>query len=205
MDSTAMATSVAASPLFKLPAELRLRIYEYALRSDKPAYVGFYRKNGHCTVTRANGIPEPALLFTCKAVREEAIKTFYTVNVFGATVENCHPAAHIIMARKKAILQAMGMDVTKIAVQTSQFGLKNFQNLMLWLQYIHQGGMIPSVTYATSIVSRKAKLRSTARFMSSLTNIATAMRGSPWAEVENIIKGLRLGLIAFDDEWQEDA
>jgi hypothetical protein len=203
MDSTAMATSVAASPLFKLSAELRLQIYEYVMESDRNTF-SMNGEKGCCRATRADGIPEPALLFTCKAVREEAIQTFYTVNIFAAVVEDCHPAAHVLMARKKVVLQAMGMDTTKIEVRNSSDLGKNFQNLILWLQHVHQGDMIPSTWAATRFSSAKMKLATTARFIHSFINIAKAMRGSPWAEDEKILRDLRGGLIAFDVKWKED-
>jgi hypothetical protein len=93
-------TSIVNSPLFKLSAELRLRIYEYAVYSDN---------DGIYTVTRTYGIPESPLLFTCKIIREEAISSFYGVNNFQILVEKVHPAACIIIIRKRKSLEAQGV------------------------------------------------------------------------------------------------
>lgn len=95
MEWTALATSIAASPLFKLPPELRLRIYEYAVYSCEDQL---------CEVTRKDGIPELALLFTCKTVRAKAIPVFYTVNTFRIAIESYHAAVQVLTARKKAAL-----------------------------------------------------------------------------------------------------
>lgn len=88
--------------MFKLPTELRLRIYEYAV------YRG---EDGLCKITRKDGIPEPALLFTCKAIRAEAIAVFYTVNIFHTIMEFYHPAVLILMPRKKDALIAAGINI----------------------------------------------------------------------------------------------
>jgi len=200
-----MATSVAASPLFKLPAELRLRIYEYALKNEKGTNRISWAED-FCEIARDNGIPEPALLFTCKAVREEAVQTYYTVNRFCVIAKDCHPAAHVLMARKKVFLQTMGLDVTKIAVEYRTTGLKNFQNLLLWLRYLHQGEKIGHCSQAArKSGSTHEKIIMAIRFMASLTQIAEDMSGRPWADVEKIITGLRSGLIAMDEQWKVDA
>jgi hypothetical protein len=99
--TTSTATSsIADSPLFKLPPELRLRIYEYAVYSEDD--------DGKCKVTREHGIPEPPLLFTCKTVRGEAISSFYSVNNFHNIVELLHPATIVLTMRKKNSLLAQG-------------------------------------------------------------------------------------------------
>jgi hypothetical protein len=58
------------SRLLNLPPELRNRIYEYALRFD----------NGICEVNETVGIPESALLLTCKEIRREAIGILHSAN-----------------------------------------------------------------------------------------------------------------------------
>lgn len=125
MSSTTTAISIAASPLFKLPAELRLRIYEYALYSDN---------DGLCEVTRKHGIPEPALLFTCKAVRDESVTLFYKVNSIRLVAESYHPAVHNLIARKVAAIRTAGMHLGGLEIEIFTVGRRNFQNLTLWVQ-----------------------------------------------------------------------
>jgi hypothetical protein len=67
--------SIARSPFFtKFPPEIRLQIYKYAL------FIA--NDDGYCVVIKEKGIPEPPLLLTCKAIRKEAIETFYHQNWF---------------------------------------------------------------------------------------------------------------------------
>lgn len=74
-----------ASPLFKLPAELRNRIYEYALTDDKQPLVVV-----HTWLSVSNGYGlcmQPALVRTCRAIRNEALSIFYSSNEFTASFE----------------------------------------------------------------------------------------------------------------------
>jgi hypothetical protein len=88
---------IAQFPLFsKLPAELRLKIYQYALYPED--------KDGFYDVTRTNGIPEPPLLFTSKAIRNEAIEIFYRKNRFKLIMPSWDPAAEVLIMRKEKML-----------------------------------------------------------------------------------------------------
>jgi hypothetical protein len=82
------------SPLLKLPPELRNRIYEYALRFD----------NGICEVNETVGIPESALLLTCKEIRREAIGIFYSVNKVHVELESFSPSLPILIEKKMCAL-----------------------------------------------------------------------------------------------------
>lgn len=63
------------SPLLKLPAELRNRIYEEALTSNTSVCL---RPRPDCTPCWS----PPALLMTCQTVRNEASPIYYAKNVF---------------------------------------------------------------------------------------------------------------------------
>jgi hypothetical protein len=104
---------IADSPLFKLPAELRIRIYADALYSDD---------NGECKVTRKHGIPEAPLLSTCKVIRGEAISMFYTLNSFRLAEKNSHPADFAMVQRKKKSLEAQGVPIGDKDSEIIDFG-----------------------------------------------------------------------------------
>jgi hypothetical protein len=65
--------SVAQSPLFRLPKELRERIWEFTLTADRPLLWPNKVK------PRAN-LPSVALLLTCRAIHEEASVALYRMN-----------------------------------------------------------------------------------------------------------------------------
>ena len=190
MDSTAIAPSVAESPLFKLPAELRLRIYEYALYSHD---------DGLCTVTRASGIPEPALLLTCKAIRKECIAVFYTVNIFQTVSSTYNYAVHFMMEGKKTALAMAGMDVGRLVVRDYVSGRRqHLEALTLWLKLVHMGRLpIPHLQHWPHECMWSEALG----FLESLFMIAKGMEAAPWADVEAIIVNIREGLIAIQERW----
>jgi hypothetical protein len=89
--------SIAQSPFFtKFPPEIRLQIYKYAL------FVA--NDDGYCVVTKEKGIPGPPLLLTCKAIRKEAIDTFYHQKWFLLVLKDWNPAALVLMTRKTKLL-----------------------------------------------------------------------------------------------------
>lgn len=193
MDTTSTATTTPASLLLKLPAELRLQIYEYALYIDD---------DGVCEVTRNGGIPEPALLFTCKTVRDEGIAVFYSVNTVCLIAESFHPGVHNLIASKVAAFKTAGVNLKKLDVEICAIGKRNFRNLIAWVQFLHSGKtMNPSL----AVPQVAAAMEPEPMFVDSLFRIAEGMRQRPWADVDRVINGLRGGLIALNEEWKEDA
>lgn len=192
MDSTPTAIPLAASPLFKLPPELRLQVYEYAL------YNGH---DGICEITRNEGIPEPALLYTCKAVRQEGIPVFYTVNSIRLVAESFHPAVHNLLVRKVASIRKSSALPKGLDVQICTSGRRSFQNLTLWIQSIHSGKTLkPSEDPRAS-----AEMDAESKFLDSLFRIAEGTEDRPRADVERVLNGIRGGLIALNKEWKLDA
>lgn len=177
----------------KLPAELRLRIYKYALYSDD---------DGVCEVTRNEGIPEPALLFTCKTVGEEGVAIFYTVNSIRLVAESFHPAVHNLIAHKVAAIRTAGMHLGELEIEIFTIGKRNFHNLPLWVQHIHSGKTLKPCATDHQV---PAEMEPESKFVDSLFRIAEGVREGPWADVERVVNGLRGGLVALNEEWKADA
>ncbi|KAK4550180.1 hypothetical protein LTR36_003147 [Oleoguttula mirabilis] len=68
------------SPLARLPPELRNRIYELALKSDRPFTLVFKHMLGQ--EPSAQQRHPTGLARTCKALRKEATQLFYAINAF---------------------------------------------------------------------------------------------------------------------------
>lgn len=89
-DSTANEDATAqqpAIPLFRLPAELRNRIYELVLMFRHP--LGAHRDlmgDWEAEMTPCN-VAQPALARTCRAIRSESLPIFYAQNTFVVTLE----------------------------------------------------------------------------------------------------------------------
>jgi hypothetical protein len=198
-------TSVSAQPeshslLLKLPPELRNRIYEYALRFD----------NGICEVNETVGIPESALLLTCKEIRQEAIGIFYSANKVHVELESFSPAMPILIEKKMCALHKQyGYKIEINSLSTR--GPRNWRNLMSWLKTVHGPQRSPFGILGVSSMlenqpySQQADL--TAKEMAMLAGlfqVASMTTDLPWDEVEKALNILRYGVVQYSSEWEVD-
>jgi hypothetical protein len=188
------------SPLLKLPPELRNRIYEYALRFD----------NGICEVNETVGIPESALLLTCKEIRREAIGIFYSANKVHVELESFSPSLPILIEKKMCALHKQyGFQIEINSLSTC--GPRNWRNLMSWLKTVHGPQRSPF-----GILGVWSKLESqpysqqaglTAKeiaMLAGLFQVAMMMTDLPWDEVEVALNILRYGVVQYSSEWEVD-
>jgi hypothetical protein len=109
----------ASAPFLRLPPEVRNRIYKYALRLEI----------GICEVNETTGFPQPALLFTCKDIRREAIAILYSVNTIRPVIESYSPSMPIFMHKERlAVLTKYGYKIP--AAEASTEGLARWRNLL---------------------------------------------------------------------------
>lgn len=193
-DPTTTNSSIAHSPLWRLPPEMRNLIYEFAL------YQG--DEHGNCPVRKSVGIPEPALLLTCKAVRKEAIGVFYSENRFLAVIRSFDPATLLLLRRKNEILWSRYG--CQIHLQVRQFidGSRRWRNLLSWLKDHHStrvGRLFLVPGYTVQRFSSREGM-----FLYSIFMLARVMYGRPWKEVKLILAGIRVGLEALHNAWARD-
>lgn len=119
------------SPLFRLPGELRNKIYEYALTNDQPVLVN------------SEGFEVPTLLSTCHAIRSEAMSLFYLHNTFDILFEyfdSTWAVRFLRIAWEHAKVSDWQISMNSLTPVT---GTPNWANLELWLCRI-RCGVIPS-------------------------------------------------------------
>ena len=123
-----MLKSVADSPLFDLPPELRNKIYRYALVRIR-----------ELAITKSHGIPEAPLLSVSKLVRSETYELFYLENKFKCVVHNYDPASLMLLDRRwSALAQIPGTTLDdKIDVSIDFRGKRNWKNLVTWFRFAH--------------------------------------------------------------------
>ena len=125
---------MAHSPLFKLPRELRDYIYDYTFCSSR-----------RHRITRDEGIPEPALLLTCKAIREEAAVLFYGCSRLTLNIISYDPTTILLWDLKELYLtRAYGFMPYRPHFRHA--GRRNWHNLKLMLR-LHLADMISSSSY----------------------------------------------------------
>jgi hypothetical protein len=187
MESTpTLPSSINHSPLFSLPQELRDMIYEYAFRIDTCA-----------SVTKEAGIPEPALLSTCKIVREEAIPIFYGQRRLNLVVHQFDPAVLLLWeTRKQHLAREYKLMPTKQWFLID--GRRSWDHLMRCLHLYHSGTIPEPKIGLPNHPSRSDEKN----FVRGLYKVVRPMKGQPWSEVRSVLCMLRPGLVKLNRGWQ---
>lgn len=177
-------------PLLRLPAELRNKIWELAVvryPNGSDARLGIKIDRGARGLYR---VPEPALLFTSKAIRSEAIGFYYHVNDFTIRVSQFDPAPCLLLGRKlRALQETYGIDLISKPVKLHANGhFNHWKNLKTWLRLRHDG--IDTTNIDMSAAMDRSH-RGEEKAAVGMMNMVSRMRSTPWEEVEPMI-----GLIA---------
>jgi len=176
---------VAHSPLFKLPRELRDYIYDYSFCSPR-----------RHRITKDGGIPEPALLLTCKLIREEAAVLFYGRNRLMLSITSDDPTTMLLWELKKLCLtRAYGFKL--YSPHFRHTGRRNWNNLKLMLR-LHLTENISSLSSSPPCSPTRSQER---LFVAGLFKAVRKMRGWPWDRVEAVFDMLRPGLVHIRNEW----
>lgn len=183
--SSTHSSSVALSPLFMLPRELRDYIYNYTFYSPQ-----------RLRVTKDGGVPEPALLLTCNIIREDAVKLFYCRKRLILSIDSYDHTVLAIWTRKRIYL-ARDYDLAPSAPYYSHTGPGNWNNLKLFVR-MHHAGHIGRL-YCEDRGSRHYTHER--YFIMGLFNAAKEMGHRPWSAVEPVLDTLRIGLIVMHCDW----
>lgn len=180
-------SSVAESPLFRLPPELRTMIYRFALVDDEEVLV-----------TESEGIPEPALLSVSKIVRSEAYNVFYFENDFCCDVEKFSPAT-LLMADRKAILSQLSVGIAKPVILLKQgHDQRIWSNVVLWLR---------------ECLERKCQSMGLAedpnenleiKLITGLFGVVVHDTAMDLGRLDVLLEHMRPTLIALHNDWGED-
>jgi len=185
---THLLNSVAESPLFNLPPELRTMIYRFALVTDEEV-----------AITEADGIPEPALLSTSKIIRSETYNVFYFENDFCCDVQQFNPAT-LLMADRKVTLHDLSVGIAKPGISLKQgHDQRNWGNLVMWLRECLEG-RCQSMGLAVDGVHEDVEIKLIGGLFRVLIN-DTEM--DLW-RLDVLLKHMRPTLVALHSEWGED-
>ncbi|KAK3714223.1 hypothetical protein LTR37_008025 [Vermiconidia calcicola] len=155
-------TAVATSPLFSLPAELRNIIYKEVLHRHNGIYV------------KTNGITEPALLLTCKAIRSKTLPLYYTINNFYVPYPDFSSTAAYHWTQQKVRPLRSHHNIVVQERGCSSRSEPNWDNLALWLRRHWEGSVVEK------------------------------MESLPWEEVREVLKEQRRVQIKRNWWWNLD-
>lgn len=167
--------------LLSLPGELRNRIYYAALVSERTIEIDKARWSTH----------QPAFLKTCKTIRAEAYRLFYLENKISTNIHDWNPVVKYEFQKLMAKHRIRPMQLNHYFT-----GGPNWDNLMNWLQAVHQGriGAISDAVGKQRPIERK-----TIGIMFKIVRKATGV--SAWSQVEDLLVAHRELLGMNDARW----
>lgn len=170
-----------SNSLLGLPAELRNRIYRFALIKPKTIDIDQSKWPTH----------QPALLKTCKQIRREALGVFYFENKFCARIYDWDP---VVKDRFSRLMVAYN---TKCPQLSHSFkGSPNWTNLLEWLRAVHEG----RISGISDCVGRART--SERKLVGILFLIARRTRvNMPWPEVVRLLEAHREVLGQLNAMW----
>lgn len=174
--------------MLKLPAEIRVLIWEYALHEA-----------GRIEVT--THLRQPPLLRTCKQIRRETVDIWYTENDFHIHIHDLDAAISNAWARHTVSLcvqrsvQKEGESLLTNVQWTCHHSC-NWDNLMVWMKVVWAG----EPTYYME--SPKADSTHTMAIVYGATRVAADNAAHSWAKCAESLEGFRLVVGRFDHRWQ---
>lgn len=180
------------SPLFRLPPELRTRIYEYAFKAD----------NSHI-ITASRDFPEPALLRTCSAVRREATGLCYAVSNFTlATYGFDQNTMDMFTRKKRAVRDQFGATFNHVQIQI-HVG-RDWRRLKSWARAVHRNKMRFVRSTEDRLTGLAANTSPENIKIVGLLRLAKSMHYAPWESIEGYVDAYRADLIALHTDWALD-
>lgn len=182
--SSSITDSVTDSPLFKLSPELRNAIYRYKLVTEESVYI-----------TKQQGIPEPALLSSCKIIRSEATGIFYSENMIICKMVNYDCSALRLIARKCKTGHMKGK------VERLRNDQRIWKDLVSWLRVTHGGTCGGMAGIVEGFEAEPEECMFAALFALVYESRAC---GGTWEDAERLIQHMRPTMIALNYDWTRD-
>jgi hypothetical protein len=189
VSQTDLPSSVAESPLFKLPPELRTMIYRFALHTDEDI-----------EITESHGIPEPALLSVSKIIRSETHKVFYFENEFSCMIEHYSPATMQLARRKVSLADPRGgIRLPKTMVYHQQ---RHWGNLVRWLHLCLEEPHYACHTLPDDELAKEGfEYTAEERLIGGLFKFVVNDKDTTPDRLDLLLECMRPGLIAVDKDW----
>jgi len=184
--------SVAESTLFKLPPELRIMIYRFAIITDEAV-----------VITESSGLQEPALLLVSKLVREESCKLFYCENRFSCVVEH-YSLATMELTRRKNWCTDLKVGIRNFHVELHHTQ-RHWGNLVLWLHKCVQGKCgawqpTPEDQLPAHVLKYSAEEKLVAGLFRFVALESTIMS----KDLDLLLECMRPTLVAHNKDWAKD-
>lgn len=177
------------SRLLRLPAELRNVIYRYVLVQVDPIDIA---NDGH---------QEPALLTTCKEIRQEAVTLFYCENEFEIEMIDWNIINFLKWDKILAAALGDGDNFDCARGRTRCVGPSddpNWANLHHWMKEYYHDNTVLEQTEPSSLCSGE---ETDVYVVASMFVVLNNMKSKTWEEMEGILKEFRVVLAKVDERW----
>ncbi|KAK5703618.1 hypothetical protein LTR17_021942 [Elasticomyces elasticus] len=169
------------SRLFTIPAEVRVRIYEYALISNAPIMI-------------EKDEPQPNILRTCRQIRKEAMSIYYTENDFSMTVHQWDGLAAVPF-RKLMLNGHLALDLC------TGCDVVNFENLMKWTEAYHEDHENVVGLSQNKVRGHDSRAKTLARRVFGTVEV---MRSEKWYEVFEVLIVFYDAIFALQQEDSDE-
>ncbi|KAK4896444.1 hypothetical protein LTR27_005658 [Elasticomyces elasticus] len=176
--------------LLALPAELRVKIFEFSLKRSKTIKID------------SSGLSVPGLLSVSIRVRNEAIYIYYSTNRFRLFIQNCNIEPVVPFIKNLQMYFKIPRDYQIRSpevglVKISLRGVPSWPNLMKWIRLSYDREISWWFLVDVNTIYRDKKrvwnVFTTARKMK--------MAGLPWETARGVFRTLRANLKEADPRW----
>ncbi|KAK3629413.1 hypothetical protein LTR56_018077 [Elasticomyces elasticus] len=176
------------SRLFTIPAEVRVRIYEYALISNAPIVI-------------EKDEPQPNILRTCRQIRKEAMSIYYTENDFSMTIHQWDGLAAVPF-RKLMLKYRTNNKVGNLVLDLcTGCDVVNFENLMKWTEAYHEDHENVVGLSQNKVRGHDSRAKTLAR---RVFGTVEAMRSEKWYEVFEVLIVFYDAIFALQQEDSDE-
>ncbi|KAK3633003.1 hypothetical protein LTR56_016051 [Elasticomyces elasticus] len=170
---------------FRLPAELRIAIYEYVLPLHEMIYI---------SVNELTCVP--ALLLVCGQIRREARDIWYKGNFFCMATENCDSSLSVAWTR-----HCRALNLHDINVEVAITGDPNWTNVMTWCKAVFdEGALLADLPDNAERIFDHFGMQAS---VAVALRVAQRCRNNSltWSECEAMVTDLRYAFGGYDQRW----
>ncbi|KAK3706038.1 hypothetical protein LTR37_013032 [Vermiconidia calcicola] len=178
----------ARSSLLGLPGELRNRIHRNALLTDDSD-----------VIVDANGVPEPALLLTCKQIRAEGAQIYYSESDFMIHVPDYDTAVVLKWTRRLVLIRENYRIYAKSGTLILSYPQPHWVNLVTWLERLFNEEVFLR-PYPPS--QAPAGTSTELLIIGGMFALVQAIRGQPRSRVKTLLDEQHDILISIDKQWE---
>lgn len=169
------------SALLSLPPEMRNRIYRFALLHE----------NDILTQTGSKPPADPAILRTCRQLRNEASGIYYQENDIVFEVESYDIDTYVRWTERS-------IHRRKANVKFRMSAPPNWANLLRWLKAFYDNAWMLRLPPQGGRVCPEP-----AGFLFDIAEEMQVGMGCTWGEVKRVLEFARGALAAVDEDWEE--